>query len=517
MNFNDIVPYLDPADKEESLKEFFGREDIKSFLSEKWKEYTDTEVTLPKDTDEQPLSVQPEEIQTVTNPETPVDMPFIPSIPDDEETKARYQSLFSETRHEMFSRKLKGTHIQFQNGKVNQPYQMLLDVIDLGMPEVGRLEFIGLNEIGLNFNPETCLVEGIPTTSGDFKIKLQCYLQDWKEGDPVFEKLVTLIINPDPRALWNSIPTPEDIPYYKPDSDCKYVKIERTKGFLGMGAENRKDMVAASQRGRSHAHEGKPRDDDFSIIHNDNTQWYTAIVADGAGSAEYSRKGSEIACRTVSEVCDTHLTKYSKEIDELIKDFDRDNSDSKRKKLGDALYNILGSAVFKAYKNIEQEAIGNNAQLKDYSTTLLVALTKKYKFGWFVATFWVGDGGIGIYNKETGYLKIMGEPDGGDFAGQTRFLTMGEVMQPTEIYKRLRFEIVEDFTALVLMTDGVTDPKFETDSNLQKPEKWDALWKDITSKVELTDDNEASAQQLLKWLDFWSPGNHDDRTIAIIY
>ena len=35
--------------------------------------------------------------------------------------------------------------------------------------------------------------------------------------------------------------------------------------------------------------------------------------------------------------------------------------------------------------------------------------------------------------------------------------------------------------------------------------------------VELTDDNEASKDQLLGWLDFWSPGNHDDRTIAILY
>ena len=111
----------------------------------------------------------------------------------------------------------------------------------------------------------------------------------------------------------------------------------------------------------------------------------------------------------------------------------------------------------------------------------------------------------------------MGDPDGGDFAGQTRFLTMGEVMQPAEIYKRLRFEIIEDFTALVLMTDGVTDPKFETDANLQRIEKWNNLWEDITSSVELTDDNENAAPQLLKWLDFWSPGNHDDRTIAIIY
>ena len=44
------------------------------------------------------------------------------------------------------------------------------------------------------------------------------------------------------------------------------------------------------------------------------------------------------------------------------------------------------------------------------------------------------------------------------------------------------------------------------------------LWHTLRSNgVELTDDNEDAAGQLLQWLDFWSPGNHDDRTIAILY
>ena len=77
--------------------------------------------------------------------------------------------------------------------------------------------------------------------------------------------------------------------------------------------------------------------------------------------------------------------------------------------------------------------------------------------------------------------------------------------------------IVPDFTALMLMTDGISDPFFETDSNLAKKEKWDALWENLSKEVEFTDDNEQSQYQLLKWLDFWSPGNHDDRTIAILY
>lgn len=505
MDFEKIIPYLNNlSEKEELLESFFNSDEIKKFISEKWTEYQLSESSAGI------------EIQN-TNPETPNDMPLIPFIPDDEETKSRYQPSFSEEKYELLKRQLQSAYIQFPNGKVNQPYQILFDFTELNIGGVERFEFTGLEEIGLVFNLSTHMIEGTPVTAGDFKIGLCCYPVDWQEGDPVFEKKITLIINPDPRALWNNIPTAHDIPYYKPDSDCDYVTVKRSKGFLGIGNNENKDIVAASQRGRSHAHEGSARDDDFSISYNNQSNWYIAVVADGAGSVPYSRKGSEIACRTVSELSNTHLTKYNKDIDELIKDFHKDCSDSKRKKLGDALYNILGTAVFKAYKNIEQEATDSGNQIKDYATTLLTAVAKKYKFGWFVATFWVGDGGIGLYNKDTGFVKIMGDPDGGDFAGQTRFLTMGEIMQPAEIYKRLRFEIIEDFTALVLMTDGVTDPKFETDANLQKIEKWNSLWDDISSSVELTDDNESAAPQLLKWLDFWSPGNHDDRTIAIIY
>ncbi|MCB0540264.1 MAG: protein phosphatase 2C domain-containing protein, partial [Bacteroidetes bacterium] len=158
-----------------------------------------------------------------------------------------------------------------------------------------------------------------------------------------------------------------------------------------------------------------------------------------------------------------------------------------------------------------------NKPLKDYSTTLIVSICKKFKFGWFVGAFWVGDGGIGIYNKDTNFLKILGESDGGEYAGQTRFLTMPEITQPTELYRRLRFDIVDDFTALILMSDGITDPKFETDANLLKVEKWNELWQDLSKEVDFSDDNEASADQLLNWLDFWSPGNHDDRTIAILF
>lgn len=533
MDFEKLITYLNiEPEEQEKLKPFFEDEEVKLFLIKKWGEFNHPQDFATEPENEQPLLIEQEtadpadsieEVTDTTDIETDNtinqdDMPVIPNIPDDEETSARKRGTFNDPKDEAMLIKLKSKFIQLQNGKVNQPYSHLFDITLFEIADIGEFWFEGLDEIGLHFNTATDMIEGTPTKAGDFKICLKCKRTAWEEGDPVFERCITLIINPDPRSLWNNIPTPTDIEYYRPDSDSKYLKVEASSGFLGFGKKERKDMVAASQRGRSHAHEGTPRDDDFELSYLEQGNWYILTVADGAGSAKYSRQGSHIACTTVTEICNTQLAKYCKEVDELIKDYHKENtSEAKRKKLGDALYNIIGSAVFKAYKNIEKEAKEKGASMKDYATTFLVSVAKKFKFGWFIASFWVGDGGIGIYNKETQYLKIMGEPDGGEFAGQTRFLTMPEIMQPTEIYRRLRFEIVEDFTALILMTDGVTDPKFETDSNLMKVEKWNDLWESITSSVELSDDNEECAAQLLKWLDFWSPGNHDDRTIAILY
>lgn len=429
--------------------------------------------------------------------------------------------------NEFIDTQIKSKHITFPNGKVNHEYTVFVD-IETQLPEIQEVTFEGLEKIGLQFNPETKQITGNPTVAGDHCITMYCKRKDWKEGRPLIQKEITIIINPDPRSLWNNIPTPETIAYYKPDEDKLFVKAPAKAVGDSSGSEEkkeiRKDMVAASQRGRSHAHEGKARDDDFALYFDEASEWYAMVVADGAGSAKYSRKGSEIACKTVIDVCKTEIEKQCEPFEKRIQNWQDSPTEENRKQVGDLLYQIVGGAAFKAYKNIDIEALANGSAVKDYATTLLLSICKKFDFGWFIGAFWVGDGGMGIYRRETPeYLKILGEPDGGEFAGQTRFLTMPEIIQPIEIYKRLRFDIIPDFTALILMTDGVTDPKFETDANLNRIEKWHALWDDLNgnnedkARVDFSDDNEQAAGQLLQWLDFWSKGNHDDRTIAILF
>ena len=208
-----------------------------------------------------------------------------------------------------------------------------------------------------------------------------------------------------------------------------------------------------------------------------------------------------------------------------------DDEETSRKQMANVIYSIVGNAAFSAHKTIIDQAkqTANDipgVTVKDFATTLMFSICKKFDFGWFVASYWVGDGAMCIFNNEKGTFKLLGIPDEGEFSGQTRFLTMPEVfIDGKAIMDRLRFSIEEDFTALFLMTDGISDPMFETENNLNNINKWAEFWDklktgfpdDEISGVDLKDDNEESKDQLLKWMDFWSPGNHDDRTLVILY
>ena len=433
-------------------------------------------------------------------------------------------------------------NLNMPNAKENQIYNQTVEmpkVSSAQLPEVEILldDVVGLEQdihgLQLMVAPDkhSFAITGTPTLEhfrkdgatalSTFELTLKYHFSgmEMPAERPVLERKVQFVINQDPRKLWRDIPVDwenmTEPKYKKDDIQIDYVKVEA----LSDGTPQ-KDIVAASKRGRSHAQEGKPRDDHFKMSHMDNG-WYIMAVADGAGSAKYSREGSRIACEEVTNYCMAQLAN-SKDFESAVKQYNEHKTESEsdaRKAVGDYIYKIVGTAAFKAHKSINAEAAIKKLPAKQYATTLLLAICKKFEFGWFIATFWVGDGAICLYNKQAHTAEVLGVPDEGEYAGQTRFLTMPEIFKDaTSLYQRLRFRIVDDFTALFLMSDGVSDPKFETDANLNNPDKWDALWTDLKENgVQLTDDNEETKNQLLAWLDFWSPGNHDDRTIAILY
>lgn len=407
-------------------------------------------------------------------------------------------------------------HPSLPNGRKNEAYRA-----GIAFPEemISEISVDGLEDTGLEatVGDGEIIFSGTPAEAGDISVIISYLPKEPVPGREPLRRTINFSVNPDPRELWKTIPSdPEKYPFCKADSDKAYVKVCATAD-----GKPRKDIAAASLRGRSHAHEGKPRDDDFRVEFSQDGEWYVMAVADGAGSAALSREGSRIACDAAVEYCIRQLA-ATPDFDREAEEFVSTRSASSQKALSGMVYSIVGNAAFSANRALRDftanSGLDRAPSLRDLATTLLLAVCKRFADGWFVASFWVGDGAMAVYNREERSVKLLGTPDGGEYAGQTRFLTMDEIFADKEnFYKRLRFTAIEDFTALMLMTDGVSDAKFETDANLNNPACWDRLWEDLSGSVDLSDNNEESASQLLKWLEFWSPGNHDDRTIAILY
>ena len=128
-------------------------------------------------------------------------------------------------------------------------------------------------------------------------------------------------------------------------------------------------------------------------------------------------------------------------------------------------------------------------------------------------------------NKEKTETTLLNWLDVGKYGGGTRFITQPDIFVNEErpVSTRFNLRIVEDFSYLFLMTDGIYDAKFEVEANLEKHEKWIDFLEDLdgkndeNNKVEFNKDNSEIANQLSKWMDFWSAGNHDDRTLAIVF
>ena len=329
------------------------------------------------------------------------------------------------------------------------------------------------------------------------------------EGEKEFKLVIVPAVDTlwrDEPVNWDQMPEPRyRNEYYAADS-------------AALDGEE-KHIVAASLRGRSHAQEGKPRDDAFQFATTHD--WQVLAVSDGAGSACYSREGARLACEKAVAVCCERLDNepYRDGFEAHIKALSAiPDETNKRKPVGDGLYTLLCHAANQARQAIAQEAAQQGKETRTYAATLLLCVAKHFPFGWFVGSFWVGDGAIALYRRDTTphTVYLMGEPDEGEYGGQTRFLTMPEVFSDASaLYCRLRFQLVDDFSALFLMTDGVSDPKFETTNNLKNAEKWDALWDELTAADALTNTAD-SEQTLLEWLGFPSPGNHDDRTLLVL-
>ncbi|MDQ2695694.1 MAG: protein phosphatase 2C domain-containing protein, partial [Pseudomonadota bacterium] len=167
------------------------------------------------------------------------------------------------------------------NGSVGKDYRAALD-IDAGGGHVEVRDLELPDGLGLGFDAATLTVQGVPQIPGDHPLRVRFAIRG--PSDTVREQTLVLTINPDPRSLWKSLDPDASAPYYKKPSD------HRT-----LDAADGRRLAGASQRGRSHANRGEFRDDDLALTHDPASGWDLLAVADGAGSSELARRGSQLA------------------------------------------------------------------------------------------------------------------------------------------------------------------------------------------------------------------------------
>lgn len=176
-------------------------------------------------------------------------------------------------------------------------------------------------------------------------------------------------------------------------------------------------------RGRGHIAEEKPCQDRVYTIEQDGVS--VISLADGAGSRARSEIGAEIASKTAGNFILQHKDElYQAETFRTLKE---------------ELYQDLINAL---QKGVEEN---NCESIRDLASTLLcVGIYRDRLF-----MIHVGDGVI-IYRKG-GQLLILSEPDNGEYANVTTFVTSQNA------FEHLRFkraEIPEEADAFFIMSDG---------------------------------------------------------------
>lgn len=398
-------------------------------------------------------------------------------------------------------------HIVLPNGTQNSDYFFSVNFEKNNWHDINDYKFQLEGLEGLSIEEDGRSLKGRPLVSGEFELDFLFKIDGQDPSIDYSIKRIRLTINPDPKTLWKNIPSDKDLIFWKPDELCF------SSDFLD------KKIIAASKRGRSHANSGTCRDDHFEVFNYENG-WSTAIVADGAGSARFSRKGSELACQKLIEFWHSNLHTPDNALDSSIQEFIK-NPKENNQAINLEIYNLITNSTFFVHQELEAFAKKNEFDLKALHTTLAFVLIKKFGNMYAILSFGVGDCPIGLLSEGCSKLNLLNKLDVGEFGGGTRFITMKEIFKD-DFSSRISFKLVEKIDYIVLMTDGIYDPKFVVEANLEKIENWKTFVDDIKGLNDFgagVDFNSTGnvSEQLLNWMDFWSPGNHDDRTIVIIY
>ncbi|MCL7929770.1 protein phosphatase 2C domain-containing protein [Halomonas llamarensis] len=385
------------------------------------------------------------------------------------------------------------------NGRSGQPYDVCLDELLDDLPAKLQLEDDGGSNLSLSDDRR---LQGTPTAQGAHQLEVQGLDE---QGETILQLTLKLALIPSSRDLWKNLPSDPDVPYAKPDEE-----VDRLSGGDGW------QMAMGSQRGRSHAHRGGQRDDHGTIARA-TTGWNVLIVGDGAGSCDYARQGSLLATTVARDKLLSSLAANEGAALEAAalawwKGGDRSRMSQA---LLVPLQQTMITAVHAGHRAIAEEAKASGHPAKAFSTTLLLALHKETPDGHIVVTFGIGDGAVAALYEDR-QAQMLNTADSGQHAGQTRFLDAPLFQEAEGLYQRVKINVFSSLEALIVATDGLTDPKFTSDNDMHDGESWWTLYDELAPALSAPNDD-SERDPLQDYLSFFVERHHDDRTLAVLY
>lgn len=182
-------------------------------------------------------------------------------------------------------------------------------------------------------------------------------------------------------------------------------------------------------RGKSHELDGIPGEDRVRFVFRNGVK--VLCLADGAGSARYSADGAEAV---VDAGCEFAIANFGS------------GTGASRIVDVDALHAQL---IARLNGTASRLACG----LKDLASTFLcVVITEDF----FVAVH-IGDGSIGA--QRNGQLEVLTQPDNGDFANVTTFVTSKNAVASAQVVSG----DIKDYSGFILMSDWTADSLYDYD------------------------------------------------------
>jgi serine/threonine protein phosphatase PrpC len=270
------------------------------------------------------------------------------------------------------------------------------------------------------------------------------------------------------------------------------------------------NILAASVRGKLHAHKGMWREDAYGIDWIDD--WTIIAVSDGAGSAELSRIGARAAC-------DESVASLRS----LVAGWHLKTNEQGRPPEADLirLRTFLVESARKAQEGILRAAQARHCSPRKMHATLLLVVHVPLGEEELVGAIQIGDGAVGILDDD-GTCTLLGVPDHGEYSSETRFLTTPNIER--EFERRVLFSFKRRIRCVGVMCDGVSDDFFPEEKRLVELFLGNPIegmrTKDdgpVLGVMHQVVKEPRGGEALLEWLRYEKKASSDDRTLVLMY